>query len=73
MSLKILIDDQVEQLFSDNPELNVVSKNKFEIAVASFANIKHLNGLEFDDLIDGIMGDGGDEGIDLYYVYCNGP
>ena len=72
MSLKILIDDQVEKLFSDNPELNAVSKNKFEIAVASFANIKHLNGLEFDDLIDGIIGDGGDEGIDLCYVYCNG-
>ena len=72
MSLKILVEDQINKLFSDNPELNTVSKNKFEIAVASFANIKHLNGLEFDDLIDGIMGDGGDEGIDLCYVYCNG-
>lgn len=72
MSLKILIEDQIQKLFNDNPELNSVSKNQFEIAVASFANIKHLNGLEFDDLIDGIMGDGGDEGIDLCYVYCNG-
>ena len=65
MSLKILIDDQIEKLFKDNPELTSVKKNKFEIAVASFANVKFLNGLEFDDLIDGIMGEGGDEGIDL--------
>lgn len=72
MSLKILIDDQIEKLFKDNPEMISVNKNKFEIAVASFANVKFLNGLEFDDLIDGIMGDGGDEGIDLCYVYCNG-
>ena len=72
MSLKILIDDQIEKLFQDNPELASVKKNKFEIAVASFANVKFLNGLEFDDLIDGIMGEGGDEGIDLCYVYCNG-
>jgi hypothetical protein len=72
MSLKILLDDQIEKLFTDNPELNSIKKNKFEISVASFANLKHLNGLEFDDLIDGIMGEGGDEGIDLCYLYCNG-
>lgn len=72
MSLKILVDDQIDKLFSDNPELNTVKKNKFEIAVASFVNLKHLNGLEFDDLIDGIMGEGGDEGIDLCFAFCNG-
>lgn len=72
MSLKILLDDQINKLFSDNPELNTVQKNKFEIAVASFSNLKYLNGLEFDDLIDGIMGEGGDEGIDLCYLFCNG-
>lgn len=72
MSLKILIEDQITKLFKDNSELNSVKKNQFEIAVASFANVKFLNGLELDDLIDGIMGEGGDEGIDLCYVYCNG-
>lgn len=72
MSLKILLDDQIERLFEDNPELSNVKKNKFEIAVAFFANLKYLNGLEFDDLIDGIMGEGGDEGIDLCYTFCNG-
>jgi len=72
MSLKILLDDQIEKLFNDNPELKSIKKNKFEISVASFANLKYLNGLEFDDLVDGIMGEGGDEGIDLCYVYCNG-
>lgn len=72
MSLKILLEDQIDKLFADNPELSQVNKNKFEIAVASFSNVKYLNGIEFDDLIDGIMGEGGDEGIDLCYVYCNG-
>lgn len=72
MSLKILVDDQIEKLFNDNLELKTVGKNQFEIAVASFANLKYLNGLELDDLIDGILGEGGDEGLDLCYVFCNG-
>lgn len=72
MSIKVLLEDQINKLFNDNPELNTVKKNKFEIAVASFANLRHLHGIEFDDLIDGIMGEGGDEGIDHCYVFCNG-
>jgi len=72
MSLKILIDDQIEKLFKDSPELSSIKKNKFEISVAVFANLRYLNGIEFDDLIDGIMGEGGDEGIDLCYLFCNG-
>lgn len=72
MSLKILLNDQIQKLFTDNPELNSIKKNEFEIAVSSFANIKYLHGLDYDDLIEGIMGEGGDEGIDLCYVFCNG-
>jgi len=72
MSLKILLEDQINKLFGDNPELETVDKNKFEIAVASFSNLKCLNGIEYDDLIDGIMGNGGDEGIDLCYIFCDG-
>ena len=72
MSLRILLDDQIDKLFEDNPELNSVNKNKFEIAVSAFANLQYLYGIEFDDLMDGIMGEGGDEGIDHCYVYCNG-
>lgn len=72
MSLTILLNDQIDKLFRDNADLNSVNKNQFEIAVASFANLKHLHGIEFDDLVDGIMGDGGDEGIDHCYVFCNG-
>ena len=72
MSLKVLLDDQIKKLFDDNPELNITNKNEFEIAVASFANLKHLHGIDYDDLIDGIMGDGGDEGIDHCYIFCNG-
>ena len=70
MSLKILLNDQIDKLFKDSPELDSLDKNKFEIAVASFANVKYLNSLEVDDLVDGICGDGGDEGIDLCYLYC---
>lgn len=72
MSLRVLVDDQIEKLFNDSPELRNVKKNEFEIAVASFVNVKYLNGIEFDDLIDGIMGEGGDEGIDLCYIFHNG-
>lgn len=72
MSLRILLDDQIDKLFEDNPELASVNKNKFEIAVSAFSNLQYLYGIEFDDLIDGIMGEGGDEGIDHCYVFCNG-
>ncbi len=72
MSLRILLDDQIEKLFEDNPELATVNKNKFEIAVSAFSNLQYLYGIEFDDLIDGIMGEGGDEGIDHCYIFCNG-
>lgn len=72
MSVKLLLDDQIQKLYNDNPELNTVNKNKFEVAVASFANLRHLHGIELDDLIDGIMGEGGDEGIDHCYIFCNG-
>lgn len=72
MSLRVLVNDQIDKLFEDNPELTTVDKNKFEIAIASFANLNHLYGIDFDDLIDGIMGNGGDEGIDLCYLFCNG-
>jgi hypothetical protein len=34
MSIKILLEDQIEKIFRDNPELNNTGKNKFEIAVA---------------------------------------
>jgi len=72
MSLRVLLEDQIEKLFSDNPELETVNKNRFEVAVAAFANLNHLYGIEFDDLVDGILGQGGDEGIDLCYIFCNG-
>ncbi|MFT7229171.1 MAG: hypothetical protein ACI8PW_001767, partial [Methylophilaceae bacterium] len=40
--------------------------------MTSFANSRHLHGIEFDDPVDGIMGVGGDEGIDYCYIFCNG-
>jgi hypothetical protein len=72
MSLKVLLEDEIQELFNNNPELKSSKKNAFEIAVSHIVNLKVLNGLEFDDLHDGIMGDGGDEGIDLCYIFCNG-
>jgi len=72
VSTNILLDDDIRRLFEDNPDLEGRGLDKFEFAVAAFSNIKHLNGLEFDDLISGIMGSGGDEGIDLCYIFYNG-
>jgi len=72
MSLRVLLEDQIQELFKNNPELKSSKKNQFEIAVSHIVNLKVLSGLEFDDLHDGIMGDGGDEGIDLCYIFCNG-
>lgn len=72
MSIKVLLEDQIGKIFRDNPELNSTGKNKFELAVAQISNIKFLGGLDFDDLIDGILGNGGDEGIDLCYLFHDG-
>lgn len=72
MSIQILLEDRINQLFIDNPELNSISANKFEIAVGFFCNLKHLHGIDHDDVLDGILGSGGDEGIDLCFSFCNG-
>jgi hypothetical protein len=58
MSLKLLLSDQINNLFETNKELSEVPKNDFEVAVCHFANLKHLCGQESDDLIDGIVGGG---------------
>src|SRR5438874_1346834 len=39
MRLKILLDDQINQLFSDNPELSTVKKNKLEIDLDTLQTI----------------------------------
>lgn len=72
MSLRILLDDKINRLLKNNPDLNDLNKNKFEKAVAAIVNVRHLHGIEFDDLVKGMMGDGGDEGIDLCYLFLNG-
>jgi hypothetical protein len=72
MSLRILLDDKINKLLEDNPDLNNLDKNKFEKAVASIINVRHLHGIDFDDLVKGMIGDSGDEGIDLCYLFVNG-
>lgn len=72
MSIHVLLDDQIEELFNNNKDLNSSGKNEFEVAVANFMNVKYLNGISADELIDGILGSGGDEGIDHCYIFCNG-
>jgi len=72
MALKTLVQDQIDNLFRLNPALEQSDKDIFEIAVCHFANLKYLGGIESDDLMDGILGKGGDEGIDMCYVFCNG-
>lgn len=72
MSLKFALTDQINKLFEDSPELENIDRDRFEIAVANFATIKYLNGIDLDDLEDGLVGKGGDEGIDMLYIFCNG-
>ena len=72
MSLRILLDDKINRLLENNPDLNNLTKNKFEKAVAAIINVRYLHGIDFDDLVRGMMGDGGDEGIDLCYLFLNG-
>ena len=72
MSLRLLLDDQIKNLFDTNPELKEVDKDQFEIAISHFATVQYLNGIDSDDIIEGIVGSGGDEGIDMCYVFCNG-
>ena len=71
MSLKRLVQDQIDNLFKLSPELEESDKDKFEIAVCHFANLKYLNGIDSDELMEGILGSGGDEGIDMCYLFCN--
>lgn len=72
MSLRILLDDKINRLLENNPDLKKLKKNKFEKAVAAIVNVRYLHGIDFDDLVKGMMGDGGDEGIDLCYIFLNG-
>lgn len=72
MSIKILLEDRINKIFKDNIELQDVPHNAFEVAVAHLSNVKVLNGIDFDDLIAGILGSGGDEGIDLCYIFKDG-
>ncbi len=71
MSIQILLNDKIKQYFIDNPDLNELKENKFEIAVSNILNIKYLNGLDIEELINGIIGGGGDEGIDSLYLFHN--
>ncbi len=50
MSIQILLNDKIKQYFIDNPDLNELKENKFEIAVSNILNIKYLNGLDIEEL-----------------------
>ncbi|MBK6681671.1 MAG: hypothetical protein IPG53_17555 [Ignavibacteriales bacterium] len=51
MSLRVLVDDQITEIFNKNPELKNLGKNEFEIAVAILCNVKILHGLELEELL----------------------
>ncbi len=71
MSVQVLLQDKINKIMADTPELKLSGKNEFEIAVAQILNLKFFTGLDFEDLLDGIIGNGGDEGIDLCYLFVN--
>ena len=72
MSIKILLDDKIDEFFQTNPDLKITAHNDFEVAVPHFANLEYLHGIDSEDIISGILGDGGDEGIDHCYIFCDG-
>lgn len=71
MGIQVLLNDRIHQFLEENKVLKGSDKNNFEIVVAGFLNIKYLNGLDSEDLLDGIIGGGGDEGIDMCYLFHN--
>ncbi len=71
MSIQILLKDRISIIIKNNPDFKKSGKNIFEIVVASILNLKYLAGLDFDDLLDGVVGQGGDEGIDACYLFIN--
>ncbi len=71
MGIQVLLNDRINQFLEENKVLKESDKNNFEVVVAGFLNIKYLNGLDSEDLLDGIIGGGGDEGIDMCYLFHN--
>jgi len=71
MSLLILLDDKIKDIFEKTPELESVKKNKFDLAVAQIINVRYLGGLDLEELVDGVVDKGGDEGIDICYLFHN--
>lgn len=71
MSIQILLKDRISTIIKDNPDFKKSGKNTFEVVVVSILNLKYLAGLDFDDLLDGVVGQGGDEGVDACYLFIN--
>lgn len=71
MSIQVLLKDKVKEIMNNYPDVSKSGKNVFEIAVVSMLNLKYLSGIDHDDLLNGIVGRGGDEGIDACYLFVN--
>ncbi|MCX5782338.1 MAG: hypothetical protein NT145_06500 [Elusimicrobia bacterium] len=61
--MQVLSNDKISKIIKDNLGIEKSGKNKFEFAVANILNIKYLAGIDFEDMIDGMTGSGGEEGI----------
>lgn len=71
MSLQHLLEEQIDILFEKDKDLKDYSGDRYEKAVPIFCNLKYLNGLENEELMSGVLGSGGDEGIDVSYIFHN--
>ncbi|WP_180177757.1 AIPR family protein [Acinetobacter sp. YH01005] len=71
MSLQHLLNEQIDILFEKDKDLKDYNGDKYEKAVPIFCNLKHLNGLENEELMAGILGSGGDQGVDVSYTFHN--
>lgn len=71
MSLQHLLEEQIDILFEQDKDLKDYPGDRYEKAVPIFCNLKYLNGLENEELMAGILGSGGDQGIDISYTFHN--
>lgn len=71
MSSSSLLEEKIKDISEETPELNTGKLDKFELAVAQITNVRLLGGLDSEELVSGIVGGGGDEGIDMCYLFHN--
>lgn len=69
MSVSVLLDDRIDEIFKENKSLEELKCDRFNLAIAHLCNQKILNEINFDELMDGIVDGSGDRAMDMIYIY----